>query len=129
MCSLYQAAATLTSNAQDHDTVLCITNGMNFTYRNTAVCHLCVVLVFLLTMLHWQPCVQLLAWALAFGACLGGNATIIGASANIVTVTLLDRQGYHVTFWQWAKIGIPVTLVTVVVANVYMLLRYATPGQ
>ncbi len=68
--------------------------------------------------------VQVLAWALAFGACFGGNATLIGASANIVTATILERAGYKVTFVQWMRVGVPVTIVTVAVANVWMLLRF-----
>ena len=52
-----------------------------------------------------------LAWALNFGACFGGNATLIGASANIVTATLAERAGEHISFLYWMKGGIPVTLV------------------
>ena len=70
---------------------------------------------------------EILAWALAFGACFGGNATLIGASANIVTATMLDRQGYTMSFVKWMYGGVPVTIVTVAVANVYMLLRYCLP--
>ncbi|GBF88485.1 hypothetical protein Rsub_01198 [Raphidocelis subcapitata] len=65
-----------------------------------------------------------LAWALAFGACFGGNATLIGASANIVTITLLDKSGHKVSFLEWMKVGVPLTIVTVGAANLYML-RYA----
>ncbi len=64
------------------------------------------------------PVQQVLAWALAFGACFGGNATLIGASANIVTATLLDRAGTPVTFIGWMYSGVPVTLVSVAMANV-----------
>jgi Na+/H+ antiporter NhaD/arsenite permease-like protein len=67
--------------------------------------------------------IKTLAWALAFGACFGGNATLIGASANIVTASLLDRSGHRCTFLSWLKAGIPMTLLTVGIANVYML-RY-----
>lgn len=71
------------------------------------------------------PAVQVLAWSLAFGACFGGNATLIGASANIVAATILDRAGFNMTFVKWLKAGVPVTIVTVAVANVWMLLRFA----
>jgi Na+/H+ antiporter NhaD/arsenite permease-like protein len=64
-----------------------------------------------------------LAWALAFGACFGGNATLIGASANIVTASVLERGGRHVTFCEWLKAGTPVTVVSLLAANAYML-RY-----
>eukprot|EP00887_Chlorella_sp_A99_P000899 scaffold5.g899.t1 len=66
-----------------------------------------------------------LAWALDFGACFGGNATLIGASANIVTATLVDRAGLRkVTFMSWLWIGLPVTAVSVAVADVWMILRF-----
>jgi Na+/H+ antiporter NhaD/arsenite permease-like protein len=71
----------------------------------------------------------LLAWALAFGACFGGNATLIGASANIVGATLLDRSGYPMSFVRWLKGGVPVTLLSLVVANAYLLLRYCLPNS
>ncbi|WIA39472.1 hypothetical protein OEZ86_005570 [Tetradesmus obliquus] len=67
--------------------------------------------------------IQTLAWALAFGACFGGNATLIGASANIVTATILERQGFPMSFLGWMRVGIPVTIATVAVANLYMF-RY-----
>jgi len=55
---------------------------------------------------------QILAWSLNFGACFGGNGTLIGASANIVTATLAERAGERITFLQWLKAGIPVTIVS-----------------
>jgi len=67
----------------------------------------------------------ILAWALAFGACLGGNGTLIGASANIVTVGLAEKDGHHIGFIKWLLVGVPVMIVSVAVANVYMLVRYA----
>ena len=65
-----------------------------------------------------------LAWALAFGACYGGNACLIGASANIVTAGLAEKQGHTISFVGWLKAGIPFTIATVAVVNAYMLLRY-----
>lgn len=48
---------------------------------------------------------EVLAWALAFGACLGGNGSLIGASANIVTVGLAGKAGHHVSFVMWLYAG------------------------
>ena len=67
---------------------------------------------------------QTLAWALNFGACFGGNATLIGASANIVTATLAERAGEKITFLTWLKAGVPVTILSVAMANVWLLLRF-----
>jgi len=63
-------------------------------------------------------------WALAFGADFGGNMTIVGASANVVAVGLAFASGYKITFWQFAKYGIPVTLVSTAMALPYVLIRY-----
>jgi len=63
-------------------------------------------------------------WALALGADLGGNATMIGASANVVMLGIAERNGYRITFWQFAKYGVPVTLGTVLLCVPYLYLRY-----
>lgn len=63
-------------------------------------------------------------WSLALGADLGGNATAIGASANVVVVGIARKQGLHISFAQWLKYGIPTTVVTVGICIPYMLLRY-----
>lgn len=63
-------------------------------------------------------------WALAFGADFGGNMTIVGASANVVAVGLAYASGHKITFWQFAKYGIPVTVVSTAMALPYVLLRY-----
>ena len=63
-------------------------------------------------------------WALAFGADFGGNMTIVGASANVVAVGLAYASGHKITFWQFAKYGIPVTVVSTAMVLPYVLLRY-----
>jgi Na+/H+ antiporter NhaD/arsenite permease-like protein len=59
--------------------------------------------------------------AMMFGATLGGNATMIGASANIVSVGICAAQGERVTFWRFMRIGLPVTLVQLSIGAVYVL--------
>jgi Na+/H+ antiporter NhaD/arsenite permease-like protein len=63
-------------------------------------------------------------WALALGADLGGNATSIGASANVVVVGLSERSGHRVSFRRWLRFGLPVTAVTLGVSLVYLWARY-----
>jgi Na+/H+ antiporter NhaD/arsenite permease-like protein len=63
-------------------------------------------------------------WALAFGADFGGNMTIVGASANVVAVGLAYSSGHKITFWQFAKYGIPVTVVSTAMVLPYVLIRY-----
>lgn len=63
-------------------------------------------------------------WALALGADFGGNMTIVGASANVVAIGLAHAAGYKITFWQFAKYGVPVTLVSTLLALPYVLIRY-----
>jgi Na+/H+ antiporter NhaD/arsenite permease-like protein len=63
-------------------------------------------------------------WALALGADFGGNMTIIGASANVVAIGLAHANGIKITFWQFAKYGIPVTVISTALALPYVLIRY-----
>lgn len=63
-------------------------------------------------------------WALALGADLGGNATAIGASANVVVLGIAARNGHRISFWTFTKYGLVVAPVTIAVAWVYYLLRY-----
>jgi len=63
-------------------------------------------------------------WALALGACLGGNGTMIGASANVVTVGLAEKAGYHISFMAYMKACLIPMLVTVGLATAYLLLAY-----
>ncbi|MGW4292579.1 SLC13 family permease [Micromonospora chersina] len=67
---------------------------------------------------------RVLWWALALGADLGGNATAVGASANVVVLGLAERAGQRITFWQFTRYGLLVTLVTVGLAVPYLWLRY-----
>jgi Na+/H+ antiporter NhaD/arsenite permease-like protein len=67
---------------------------------------------------------DVLWWSLALGADLGGNATIIGASANVVMLGIAEKNGHRISFWQFAKYGVVVTLVTVLLCVPYLYLRY-----
>ncbi|MEV0143916.1 MULTISPECIES: SLC13 family permease [unclassified Nonomuraea] len=69
---------------------------------------------------------QVLWWALAFGADLGGNATAVGAAANVVVIGIAARNGHPISFWQFTKYGLVVTLVTVALVTPYLWLRYLT---
>jgi Na+/H+ antiporter NhaD/arsenite permease-like protein len=63
-------------------------------------------------------------WALSLGACLGGNGTLIGASANVVVAGLAEKRGVLITFKDFIKIAFPLMLVSVAISMVYLLLRY-----
>jgi Na+/H+ antiporter NhaD/arsenite permease-like protein len=63
-------------------------------------------------------------WALAIGADLGGNATIVGASANVIVVSLAARAGHPISFRGFLRYGVPVTLMSLLVATAYLWLRY-----
>ncbi|HET9541138.1 MAG TPA: ArsB/NhaD family transporter [Candidatus Limnocylindria bacterium] len=67
---------------------------------------------------------NVLWWALAIGADLGGNATIIGASANVVLAALADREGHRISFGAYLRYGLPVTFVCLVVSSIYLWIRY-----
>ncbi|XP_071087782.1 P protein-like isoform X2 [Haliotis cracherodii] len=66
--------------------------------------------------------------ALAFGACLGGNGTLIGASANVVCAGIAEQHGYGISFREFFKVGFPMMLVTVAVATVYMIVCHVLIG-
>jgi Na+/H+ antiporter NhaD/arsenite permease-like protein len=67
---------------------------------------------------------QVLYWALIAGADFGGNATYLGSAPNIVAVGLCDRAGYRMTFVDFLRVGAPITFVTLVVASLWLWLRY-----
>ena len=70
------------------------------------------------------PAAEPLWWALALGADLGGNATAVGASANVVVIGIAARNGLPISFWTFTKYGLIVTAVTVTLCLPYLWLRY-----
>jgi Na+/H+ antiporter NhaD/arsenite permease-like protein len=68
--------------------------------------------------------VEPLIWALALGANFGGNATIVGASANVVVASMSEARGYPISFVHYLRYGVPATLVTMVIATLDIWLRY-----
>ncbi|HEB76756.1 MAG TPA: hypothetical protein ENJ04_10415 [Nitrospirae bacterium] len=74
-------------------------------------------------LLH-NPELMPLWWSLALGACLGGNGTAIGASANVIVVGLAERAGRKITFIRFMAYGMPVMILTVLLSTVYVWLRY-----
>ena len=67
---------------------------------------------------------DVLWWALAIGADLGGNMTIIGASANVILASMAEREGHPITFGAFLRYGLPVTFGTVLISTVYIWMRY-----
>ncbi|MCQ2547241.1 MAG: ArsB/NhaD family transporter [Clostridia bacterium] len=63
-------------------------------------------------------------WAVSIGACFGGNGTIIGASANVVLTGIANRKGYLITFMDYMKVGLPMMLMSVVLATIYLLVLF-----
>lgn len=63
-------------------------------------------------------------WALAMGACFGGNLTLIAAAANVAAAGMASRAGRPIGFLEFAKIGVPVVFVTMMMASVYIAIRY-----
>ncbi|KAB8134762.1 ArsB/NhaD family transporter [Gracilibacillus oryzae] len=68
-------------------------------------------------------------WSLALGACLGGNATLIGASANVVVAGLAEAQGERIPFVKYMLYGLPIVLLSLVITTVYVYIRYLLPYQ
>lgn len=74
--------------------------------------------------LNGQPGVNALWWALVLGADLGGNATIVGASANIVAVGMARRAGITIGFRDFLRYGLPVTTASIVISGAYLYARH-----
>ena len=67
--------------------------------------------------------VELLWWALSLGACLGGNGTLIGASANVVLSDISNKHGYPITFTSYLKVGFPFMILSVFVSTIVLLIK------
>ncbi|AKC61258.1 ArsB/NhaD family transporter [Clostridium sporogenes] len=63
-------------------------------------------------------------WALSLGACLGGNGTMIGASANLVVIGIAEKSGYKISFKDYFKLGFPVMIVSIIICTAYLLLFF-----
>ncbi|MBN2098063.1 MAG: ArsB/NhaD family transporter [Dehalococcoidia bacterium] len=66
-----------------------------------------------------------LSWSLALGTDIGGNATPIGASANVVGTAIAEKEGYRISWGRYCKYAIPAMLLVVGICNIYLILRYA----
>ncbi|MGE5398231.1 MAG: SLC13 family permease [Chitinophagales bacterium] len=63
-------------------------------------------------------------WALALGACLGGNGTLIGASANVIVAGISERYGNPIKFMDFLKVGFPLMLFSIVISTIYLYVRF-----
>ena len=64
-------------------------------------------------------------WTISLGACLGGNGTLIGASANVLLSTISTKHGFPITFKSYMKVGFPVMILTIFISTIYLLLRFS----
>ena len=77
----------------------------------------------------FPPQVLPLFYAMMYGATLGGNGTLVGASSNIVAAGIAELHGKSISFHRFLKYGIPVMLAQLVAASLYMMIRFLLPGQ
>jgi Na+/H+ antiporter NhaD/arsenite permease-like protein len=68
--------------------------------------------------------IEPLWWCLALGACLGGNGTLTGASANLAVAGIAERNGIRFGFVQYLRYGVPMTVVSIAICQIYLWLRY-----
>jgi Na+/H+ antiporter NhaD/arsenite permease-like protein len=68
--------------------------------------------------------IETLWWSLALGADLGGNFTLVGASANVVVASFAERSGYRITFVQFFKYSFLITFITMLISTIYVWIRY-----
>ena len=67
---------------------------------------------------------QPLWWALALGACLGGNGTLVGASANLIVAGIAEKNGFKIRYIQFFKVGFPIMVLSILISATYLLIRY-----
>ena len=79
----------------------------------------------ILTMQTQGMDVMPLWWATSLGACLGGNGTLIGASANVVLASVGQKHGYPITFKDYLKLGFPIMIFTVIISTIYLTIKFA----
>ncbi|MDD3117569.1 MAG: ArsB/NhaD family transporter [Victivallales bacterium] len=99
-----------------------ITNNVSYTAAMVTI---------IAAFLHQAPLFQgnleiqhLMWWGLALSVCLGGNGTLVGAAANLVTAGIAGKAGIHISFRDYLRYGAPVTLGTMIVASLYIIGRY-----
>lgn len=63
-------------------------------------------------------------WALSLGACLGGNGSLVGASANVMVASFAERAGHRISFIKFLKLGFPLMIATIVIAHIYVEIVY-----
>ena len=63
-------------------------------------------------------------WAISLGACLGGNGTLIGASANVIVAGLAEKHGHRLTFGKYLKYGLPLMLLSIFLSTIYLIIFY-----
>ncbi len=63
---------------------------------------------------------EIVWYALSLGACLGGNGSLIGSSANMIVAQTAEKMGVKITFWEYFKIGYPITVISLIVATIYI---------
>jgi Na+/H+ antiporter NhaD/arsenite permease-like protein len=68
--------------------------------------------------------IQPLWWALALGADLGGNLTLVGASANLVVASIAERSGFRISFWEFLRYGLPTVLMSLIISTLWLWLIY-----
>jgi Na+/H+ antiporter NhaD/arsenite permease-like protein len=63
-------------------------------------------------------------WSLALGACLGGNGTLVGASANVIVAGMAAKEGYRISFAKFLIVAFPLMIFSILLSTAYIYLRY-----
>ena len=70
------------------------------------------------------PALSIMVWATSLGANIGGNFTPIGASANVVAYTCMEKRGQSIGWATWLKLAVPATLIALVISNIGIFIKY-----
>ncbi len=97
--------------------------GLASTVINTIL--FVAMMIPIITNIHSQlagvPHIDLLWWALVLAACLGGNGTIIASSTGVIAVDLAKKQGINISFWEFMKVGMPLTILSLVMTSICLM--------
>jgi len=103
--------------------ILWVSSLLSMVVDNTAYT-ITMIRVITVISLELQISIVPMAWCLSLGACLGGNGTIVGSSANVVAVSLAEKAGFKIGAKRWMSIGIPIVILQTAILSIFVYIRY-----
>ncbi|PIR55216.1 hypothetical protein COU74_02320 [Candidatus Peregrinibacteria bacterium CG10_big_fil_rev_8_21_14_0_10_36_19] len=103
--------------------ILWISGGVSMVLNNVPFITVMLPVIASIQLSFGEQDSTMLWWALSMGTCLGGNATIVGSSANVVSVDLAHKEGVHISFLEYLKFSLPLTIGVLSICSAYIILK------